>query len=886
MPMINILGYGILPLPMTKIVCESVRKYCKDSPYGLGEETLIDKKVRKSIQIDPKYFSIDSSEFASKVDQLIQSKVKKDLGLDDKEIYGILYKLLIYERGGKFDEHKDTEKHDNMFGTLIIQLPSIFSGGDLVVKHNKQEKVFKNSLEGSNSQCVFVAHFASCPHALQTITSGYRVALVYSLCWNGLGKAPAPCTINSSTQDLCVKLNRYMGIPGASYLVWALDFEYSDASISKKSEDIVQFFKGNDRSVLTGVKAALDCDRKESGHVRYKFYVATANLKIKDSGECGFWEGGWGSGWHMSCNGKCRFEVCETIKTRVSLNELKPLSENTDPARNLKIPLNAKNLINYETKTGKNTGDSGFNEKGKDGFWVAKDFGSGCSGPSGNEGATRDKWYKKRVLVLWREDHDFSITCRSDFLIVIRRMQNLIQNEKIEEAKRLAKDAMSSGLTLNESESISLLDVCNHLESKELILYLLKLLVQFGISSTRTASVLAATVSSFPEEEVKHYFHCFIKNCGNARDFDNLFNCLQNIKKGFTHEEIILMMIDSRSFRNYYYNSGASRQYSSSNDPITLILSYMNEKQVFPEEQVNVLISSISDVSRLLSLLSTVAKNNSVFQKKICDRIGFLVKEGHPDHLERYIDSSLKLIETMENNKNFGTANRLLESIINYRPLNQTVVKWIAKYVVTKKMKKNVIMSDSLKEVCLLRLKYLEQIVSAGEPQLTWNQPEAIHEVQEIQTFLRGPNEKLIYKNFEGIPKARAFANRHDKLMARLNVENPSFKMTLGNAKGKEAFVVISKTTAAHEDKLREYYLEVKEYKKVASIVPGYLDVTLKREEKRAIKIEDCSGSKIEPMISANELISAGQQALCVNNSANVPSASTMADVLLFKVSP
>ena len=97
----------------------------------------------------------------------------------------MIYKLLIYETGGKFDENRDTEKHPNMFGTLIVQIPSVFTGGDLVVRHNGLTSVFKNSQLGSDSHCVFVAHFASCPHKLQAVASEYRVALIYSLCWKG-----------------------------------------------------------------------------------------------------------------------------------------------------------------------------------------------------------------------------------------------------------------------------------------------------------------------------------------------------------------------------------------------------------------------------------------------------------------------------------------------------------------------------------------------------------------------------------------------------------------------------------------------------------------------------------------------------------------------------
>lgn len=48
-----------------------------------------------------------------------------------------LYKLLLYEQGGHFSAHQDTEKEKGMIGTLVVQLPCCegHTGGTLVVRH-------------------------------------------------------------------------------------------------------------------------------------------------------------------------------------------------------------------------------------------------------------------------------------------------------------------------------------------------------------------------------------------------------------------------------------------------------------------------------------------------------------------------------------------------------------------------------------------------------------------------------------------------------------------------------------------------------------------------------------------------------------------------------
>jgi predicted 2-oxoglutarate/Fe(II)-dependent dioxygenase YbiX len=65
-----------------------------------------------------------------------------------------------------------------MFGTLVITLPCVYKGGDLVVYHNGEEVRFN-----SNDLVYFswVAFYSNCLHELKKVTTGHRVALVYNL---------------------------------------------------------------------------------------------------------------------------------------------------------------------------------------------------------------------------------------------------------------------------------------------------------------------------------------------------------------------------------------------------------------------------------------------------------------------------------------------------------------------------------------------------------------------------------------------------------------------------------------------------------------------------------------------------------------------------------
>ena len=103
----------------------------------------------------------------------------------------------MYEQGDFFLPHRDTEKEKGMFATLILQLPSRFTGGELVVRHNGREYVHRSSDQASYG-CRFAVHYADVEHEVKPVTSGRRVAAIYNLVWTG---ARAPTSDNVRDAD-------------------------------------------------------------------------------------------------------------------------------------------------------------------------------------------------------------------------------------------------------------------------------------------------------------------------------------------------------------------------------------------------------------------------------------------------------------------------------------------------------------------------------------------------------------------------------------------------------------------------------------------------------------------------------------------------------------
>jgi len=107
-----------------------LRSVADKAPFGKGLDTVLDESVRKAWQIDAdKVHFADEVQWQSVLNGIVSDAVSS-LGMTyNNNVRAHLYKMLLYEKGGFFKKHKDTEKEKGMFGTLIIQLPSTYRWG-------------------------------------------------------------------------------------------------------------------------------------------------------------------------------------------------------------------------------------------------------------------------------------------------------------------------------------------------------------------------------------------------------------------------------------------------------------------------------------------------------------------------------------------------------------------------------------------------------------------------------------------------------------------------------------------------------------------------------------------------------------------------------------
>ena len=136
-PRIEIAGVGVVSLPLPAEQARQLVAVAARAPYGRGSETLVDTDVRRTWQIDAGQVGISGRHWPATLAEIV-ARCADGLGIQES-VSAEFYKLLIYDTGSFFVNHRDTEKAPGMFATLVIVLPSPYTGGELVVRHRQRE---------------------------------------------------------------------------------------------------------------------------------------------------------------------------------------------------------------------------------------------------------------------------------------------------------------------------------------------------------------------------------------------------------------------------------------------------------------------------------------------------------------------------------------------------------------------------------------------------------------------------------------------------------------------------------------------------------------------------------------------------------------------------
>jgi predicted 2-oxoglutarate/Fe(II)-dependent dioxygenase YbiX len=186
-PRLEVDGVGLIALPLLPAQAEALVAVAEQAPYGRGGDTLIDTAVRRTWQIGADRVHLGGRHWDKHLADIV-ARCKAGLGVSEP-VSAELYKLLVYDTGSFFVSHRDTEKAPGMFATLVVVLPSIYTGGELCIRHREREVCLDLS-SPEPSEVAFAAFYADCRHEVRPITAGCRLVLIYNLIRHGSGRPP------------------------------------------------------------------------------------------------------------------------------------------------------------------------------------------------------------------------------------------------------------------------------------------------------------------------------------------------------------------------------------------------------------------------------------------------------------------------------------------------------------------------------------------------------------------------------------------------------------------------------------------------------------------------------------------------------------------------
>lgn len=164
-----------------------------------------------------------------------------------------LYMLNVYSAGGHFKRHVDTPRSADMFGSLVVCLPSQFTGGELVTRHQGRQVVFEWS---SSATTQWAAFYSDVEHEVLPVTSGQRITLTYNLYHTSPVTTPASL-LNVATNPLYKELKAALQSPHFMRQAGTLGFycQHKYTGMSTDLNTFSPFLKGEDALVFEIAKS-------------------------------------------------------------------------------------------------------------------------------------------------------------------------------------------------------------------------------------------------------------------------------------------------------------------------------------------------------------------------------------------------------------------------------------------------------------------------------------------------------------------------------------------------------------------------------------------------------------------------------------------------------
>ncbi len=387
MPAIDVDGVGRIAFPILPAQAERLVAIAEAAPYGRGEETVVDREVRRTWQVDSARVRIGGRHWEKTLGDIV-ADVALGLGVSGP-LAADFYKLLVYDAGSFFVDHRDTEKIPGMFATMVLVLPSTHGGGELVVKHAGREAALDLHPEDP-SEIGFAGFYADCVHEVRPVTTGFRLTLVYNLRFVDRSRPLKAPDYRVEQARVAEALRNWASAEDEpDKLILPLEHAYTPAELSFGA------LKGADAgvaSVLIKAAAEADCD------------LHLALVSIEESG----------SAEHTGYYGRRRrgrdeedeeFEVAEVFDRALILSEWRRPDDGEAGFDD--IPFAEDELCPHDAFDDLAADEEHFHEA------------------TGNEGASFERTYRRAGLVLWPAARRLAVLNQAGLRMTLPYLENL-----------------------------------------------------------------------------------------------------------------------------------------------------------------------------------------------------------------------------------------------------------------------------------------------------------------------------------------------------------------------------------------------------------------------------------------------------------------------------
>ncbi len=393
MPGLEVDQLGTVALPLDKTQARKLIQLCHQAPYGKGTETLVDTDVRRVWELDPDSFQLTNPKWDALIADIV-GRVQTELGLQRRKLSAHLYKLLLYEEGSFFLPHRDGEKLDRMAATLVIGLPSVHQGGELIVSHDGARHEIALAGAASGHELSYAAFYSDCEHEVRPLRSGYRLCLVYNLTLaKSRGKQGISAPTSRATVAAISELLGDWSDEDPQKLAVTFEHRYTQDGLT------LDQLKGIDRARAEALFEAAG----QAGCVAHLALVTLWQSGAAEGEDYDYssygrrrrFEHDWYDDEDEEDEGECEdasgYEMGEIYDDSLSVNHWSDRQGN-------KVQLGEMVLEEGEIVSEHPLDESDPSREEFEGY-------------TGNAGMTLERWYHRAAIVIWPRDKHFAVLC-------------------------------------------------------------------------------------------------------------------------------------------------------------------------------------------------------------------------------------------------------------------------------------------------------------------------------------------------------------------------------------------------------------------------------------------------------------------------------------------